>query len=754
EVCPMPIFIKLKPDPESGKAPLIVGGLNRSKDEMKQPVVVLADVNNTAQDIELKVDSIMEGVGIKSVTLYSTDDPNFREGVHSLVYVPDTLYPSGDYYTKGSTITLFPASTNTYKMKAGYSYTYNIVMQTILGKDTLDGGCEVGTIPFTVSVVPQYLRWDPQDDSSTHWNNPGNWIGIDENNNPIHTNARFAPLNTTAIIIPNLTNGKSYPVLPDPTEIAPADSIKQVGFQYNQCDNIRFMPGAALSQQQYMQYTNAIVDMPMPQEKWAFRAAPVTGMITGDVFMANADINNETPLWEVGAFDASGRSATTGNASFWMSLYSRETYKIGNNDNVKTDTAFAAAEWSKVTNATTLSLPPAQGWAVYSRTASGKEADVRLPKNDDVYYYYTVSGDRVDDLYEHNLQSKRDELAGGSGKAGKLAFNPDADYQNYTITNGVASTSFVFGNPTMGYIDIWGFIADNRGGGTADLEQTISYLDETTDLYSTYTTVSMATALESIDTITNLSRYLPPMHAIVLTAASATSISVKLNANRIVTKPSQVIPVPAPAPAVRRSAPALRKGIMTVTAVNSLSPMCKSRLMIGQGYHKQIVDGEDASLATINTDKYSSTAPATPFNLYAVEDGKGLCINLRDSIINVPLSFYMTAWPFNMATQLWFTGVNNIDGQLVLYDDLNGTELPIMDGICLNIETPTENNVVRYYIRRPGYDPSLPYHPVATDIDELSYDGQNEDTIKIIRDGIVLIQRGGSVYTMFGQKIQ
>ena len=219
DVCPMPILIKLKPQ-SSSAVPLIVGGLNRDSSEMKLPVVVLADMNIANQQITLKVDSIMPNIGISTVELRTTDDPDFQEGFHKLALVPDLDYPRASYYIKGNDITLQPASSNNYTMKQGYTYTFNMELQTHLGKDTLDGGCKVGTVPFTLAIVPSYLRWDPQDSISAQWNKHDNWMGIDQNNNPIHATARFVPLSTTAVIIPAMTDGRPYPELPDLT--APA----------------------------------------------------------------------------------------------------------------------------------------------------------------------------------------------------------------------------------------------------------------------------------------------------------------------------------------------------------------------------------------------------------------------------------------------------------------------------------------------------------------------------------------------------
>ena len=743
EVCPMPMLIKLKPQ-SSSAIPLIVGGLNRDSSEMKLPVVVLADMNMANQEITLKVDSIMEGIGIASVKLHTTDDPDFQEGFHKLALVPDLDYPQSEYYIKGNYITLQPASSNNYTMKQGYTYTFAIDLQTILGKDTLDGGCKVGTVPFSLSIVPNYLRWDPQDSISAQWNKHGNWIGIDEHNEPIHATARFAPLSSTSIIIPAMTDGRPYPELPDLTEPATYDSVKQVGFQYNQCNTIRFMPDAAIGNQQYMNYSDVVVDMKLPNKKWAFRTAPVKGMISGDLYMSEADLNNETPLWEVGEFDASGRTYKTGNASFWLSVYNTETKKI--NATGADSTRTASADWSKVTNANDMPLKEGQGLAIYARAREGIATPiVRLPKNDDTYYFYGTYGERIDDKYVGHLRDKRAELA-GEGVAGDLIFHPVSTSQNFTLENGVESTSFVFGNPTMGFIDIWGFIADNPS-----LSLEFDYMDETKSGASAYTTISKDVADATENKITKKERYLPPMHAIVLKKnAAATSMTLTLNTNRVVTSP-----VSRPASAPRRSsASGLTRGIMTVTAKNPCSPRCTSRLLIGQGYHDGIREGEDAVLTTINIDNYSNTsAPATPFNMYAAEGRYGLSIDLRDEVMNVPVSFCISDLEYDPITHLWFTGVNNIDGQLVLYDEWTNTERKIIDGICLTIETPTQSHQKRYYIRRKGYNPDEPETPIVTGMEFFDTD-ENEQAIKIIKDDQVLIIRNGHVYTMFGQKVR
>ena len=768
DVCPTPVQIKLE-SKFGTDAPLIIGGLSRDSTESDLPIDVLADVAHANSSFAIPIDSLMmdpetsgttPNVALKQITLLSTNDPNYHEAVHTLALEPDrtwSLEEGGNegYYTNGNdTLIVGPTLSTNYRMREGYYYTFGIEMMTSKGASGWGGSgdCPVGTVPFTLHVVPSYLRWDPQT-TDNKWNNPDNWIGITQENKPIHEGARYAPLQSTYVVIPPMTDGKPYPALP--ATISSEDSIQQVGFQYNVCHSIRFLPGAAMSQQQRLEYDSVIADLSAPYNKWALRSSPVEGLLSGDIFMSNADLTWETPTWAVGPFDASGRNYSTGNASFWLSLYSRDAIHMNNpnqEDVEKIDTVeTTAATWSKVTNAMSLTLPPAQGWAIYSRTRSGENAVVRLPKNDDIYYYYTKSGDKVLDLYESGLRAKRAESAGGAEKVGKMAFYPGkaATSKSYTLSNGTAATTFVFGNPTLGYIDIWGFISDNR----SKLDAEIGYMNALGE----YTTITQA-ALSESDAITSLSRYLPPMQAIVLKLkegeAAATSLSVTLNTNRIIAKASDIVrPLPSPAPK-RAPAYAVNKGIMTVTAVNPVSPRCISRLLLGQGFSEEIIRGEDAILTTLNIDNYTNnTTPATPFNIYAVEGANGLSIDLREQIVNVPISFYNSALPYDPVSYLWFTGVNAIDGELVLYDALTGTERPIVDGICLEIETPEMNHEIRYFIRRRGYDPNHPEdEPIATGVNQM-VNGKCE-IVKMIKDGHVLILRDGHVYTIFGQKIR
>ena len=448
DVCPTPVHIALKSSLGQG-VPLIIGGLHRSEEESQYPIVVLADAEHANSELAIPIDSLMmrpgteaPKVALKQITFLETNDPEFHKGVDNILLAPDRSWYLGEsvtgdensgYYRNGNdTLVVVSGSASNYQMREGYNYTFGIEMMTYNGESGWAGlgECPVGTVPFVVSVVPGYLRWDPLT-ADNRWNNPDNWIGINSSNTAlVHEDARFAPLSSTYVVIPPMTDGRPYPVLPD--AIPYEDSIQHVGFEYNKCHSIRVLPGGALSQQQRLEYDSVIADLSAPHDKWALRSAPLEGLLSGDIFMSNADLSGETSPWKVGPFDAAGRNYNTGNASFWLSLYSRDAIHQNNGttiDTVKTE----AAEWSKVTNALSLELQPAQGWAVYTRTKSGNAAAVRLPKSDDTYYYYTKSGEKVWDLYEPDLRAKREKSAGYHSNS--LTTYQNAQYQYFPASN-------------------------------------------------------------------------------------------------------------------------------------------------------------------------------------------------------------------------------------------------------------------------------------------------------------------------------
>ena len=733
EVCSQPLFIKLKPKASSYTA-LELGGLRRTDTESKNPIVVLTDATGAQTRIDIPIDSIRSTqVVIDSIILYSTTDPNFLPGIHRLHLIPDRQYnfsggSNDGYYKSHDILRLTPSSSNNYTMLEGYDYSFRITLQTTLGAK-IAAGCPIGNTLFTLSIVPSHLRWAPQSEDSNDWNAAYNWLAIDNYGNPI-PNSHYVPKEHTDVIIPTLGEGTPYPTLPN--AIATTDSVRQLGFVYNQCNNIRFMKDAVIGGPKNLTYDNAIVDFTLPTDKWTLASSPVENMYSGDLFVALADQSGSSSDWEVAEFDGNGRN---GNASFWLSLYSTSVLRKGNVGGTSDTLVDASANWSRITNALSQPLPTATGWAVYSRTKDAQQPIVRLPKEDTRYFYYDVYGNKMENLYEDVSRASRQ---------GKLAYDKDKN-TGYTITNGVTGTTFVFGNPTMAYIDIWGFIADNAGVA----EEFKYFNDEGNDLIS----VTKATALATANTISQSQRYLAPMRAIVLTASSGLSFSPVLNTNRVVIAPvDQSSPAPARSQATswEEDTPA---GLMTITAINPVSTRCVSRLILGQGYHNDIRNGEDAVLMTMNIDNFSLTgAPTTPFNIYSVCNHFGMSIDLRHHLTNVPVSFVMSDLPYAPNTTLWFTGVNAISDTIYWYDDLEKTYTRIIDGMSITIPTPAANDERRYYIRNSMSAPSA-YDDTPTTIEYTDSVDTEQRVQKIFVNGQIYIIKGKQVYSVLGQQL-
>ena len=101
---------------------------------------------------------------------------------------------------------------------------------------------------------------------------------------------------------------------------------------------------------------------------------------------------------------------------------------------------------------------------------------------------------------------------------------------------------------------------------------------------------------------------------------------------------------------------------------------------------------EDAELIVLDKD-------LTPISLYSVADKYALLYNRMPKIDSVPVSVLVadSALISDVFT-LTFDGVDNFDYDLYLYDALYDTELPLIDGLTVELELPVDGEV-RYYVK-------------------------------------------------------
>ncbi len=321
--------------------------------------------------------------------------------------------------------------------------------------------CRVGTLYFYLMILPNTVVWTPAEGSYNGWGLDENWRGWDDANSNGVVDAGelmevgFVPVAGSDVIIPTLPDVTLYPYVHDhnhyPMDVNAHPSI---------CNNIYFAPGAHLHNQHLLQYDKAFVDMSMPAGKWNMMSAPLQDMYSGDMFVPHTGLWNDkdasskesaTPF-DVAAF--AGQRHTDAAYAFWQGFYNQANlvnYAQGNKT-IKTSVA------ANFVQSNTLSQPlqAGAGFQVYALGPgdNGNQGaiTVRLPKKEDSFEYYnpdgTPSGQMTEKLNREN--------------AHKLAFTATkSEPMSITLTNHVASEYFVFGNPTMAYINMHDFLHDN-----------------------------------------------------------------------------------------------------------------------------------------------------------------------------------------------------------------------------------------------------------------------------------------------------
>ena len=297
--------------------------------------------------------------------------------------------------------------------------------------------CRVGYVYFYLMFAPKENTWTGA--KSAIWGDDRNWSG------------GCAPLPETDVIIPVMPEDKPYPIVTKEDKY-PLD----VNYKSYTCNRIYFANEATILNQHLLEYKKAFVDMLVPATEWSTMAAPLKGMYTGDIYIPHDknDFTDNTNKESKDPFVVSSfQGARTSSApyAFWQSFYNKRVYTQHENGNQSSalSTKTAAFEPS---NSLAQALTPGMGFQVLGygpKSTSDEILIVRLPKPDDKYYYYYNNGDKSDQQVSVSHSSK-------------LAFEPDANgNMKITLQNDQASVDFMFGNPTMAYIDMKAFLETN-----------------------------------------------------------------------------------------------------------------------------------------------------------------------------------------------------------------------------------------------------------------------------------------------------
>lgn len=600
-----------------------------------------------------------------------------------------------------NTITFTPDATNPCSMQPGYEYTIRLGLQ---GTQTLNDEEEeiVGITPcesnayFTVLVLPDTVVWMPT--ISNEWGEDSNWRAIIGGKQQLWG---YAPLRSMVAIVPEQDTDDLYPVITTDNH-NPLDA----NYTPQACSAMRLQKGAKLQNQHLLIYDSIFIDMPMKSARWYSMAAPLQGMVSGDFFIPyDADDNNVEYDHDFRVHSFLGNRKGSSAYAFWLSYYNRSVPMLNENPDNNRDSISTNIEVFAKSNSLAEPLSPGQGFQAlgYGPGEDGENLLIRLPKPDKVYYYYNPNG----------TQSSRCETIERTN-AGRLAYPATVGEGTMTIilSNAKDSKHFLFGNPTMSYIDMVAFFADNT-----DVEQSFYYMDG-----------SSWKAVTPGATSTEAERFVAPMQSVLLTVNEpTTSLTVTLKDSHLATSSSVSLTgsksIPPRVQRVISEPRSESNEVMNITAYNDHAAAFAA-LAVKQGASNVYLSGEDVPFILSGVgDGYANASTATtPLNLYTLAGTRALMADIREAIGVVPLGFVISDEEDDYGHPLYRTDSLTLSFRLTpnwsdncyLHDTRTGTSTLIGNDTEIRIATPADHEL-RYYIQGSFPDSDNPDTPTGTD---------------------------------------
>lgn len=573
-------------------------------------------------------------------------------------------------------------------MQVGYEYTIRVGMTAT---SSANAGCESNAY-FTVLVLPDTVEWVPS--HSNEWGEDSNWRAVIGGK---QQSWGYAPLRTMVTIVPEQDSDDLYPVITT-TNLHPLDA----NYTPQSCSTLRLRRGAKLQNQHLLAYDSVFIDMPLRSARWYSMSAPLQGMVSGDFFIPyDADGNNieSDADFLVSTYHGDRRGSSA--YAFWLSYYNRSVTMLNENPYSDRDSISTDIEVFAKSNSLGETLAPGQGFQVlgYGPGADGENLIVRLPKPDNVYYYFHPDGS----------QSDRCEVL-NRNRTGRLAYPAtDGDgTMTVTLTNARESRHFLFGNPTMAYIDMQAFFADND-----NVESSFRYIDG-----SSWKTVTPSTATTAAE------RFVAPMQSVLLTAkTAAVSLTLTLRDTHLATANTGVTTAVNSAPRrVQRVAhlpETTANEVMNITAYNGAAEAFAA-LAIDANASNAYLSGEDLPfiVSGVGEGYVNASAATTPLNLYTLAGTQALMADVRRGISVVPLGFVISGEKDAYGNSVYRTDSLTLSFRLTpnwgdecyLCDAHTGARYPIANDTEIRIATPADHEL-RYYILGSFTEPSEPDVP-------------------------------------------
>ena len=631
-------------------------------------------------------------------------------------------------------------------IEAGKEYTIRIPFQSAEGwnwvrnndYDEAENACRVGYVYINLAVVPDVLVWQPTEDSFNGWGKDENWKGvvdsiadgiIDDTDQIDSTKLieGYVPMAGTKVIIPKLNNPLLYPY------IVPEEEHNHypmtVYHDQHKCDTIYFADSAHINNQHLLEYKAAFVDMEIPVGTWTMVSAPLQDLYAGDFFIPHkGDYETGKIIEEHNPFmveEFQGSRSSYAAYAFYASYYNRAVKNWYTDGSVKETTSTDFVMSNSLGDAIHVgSGVQLMGFGL----ADDKDLNIRLPKPDTKY---TSSSGREVNVDKTNAK--------------RLAFTPDTD-GNMTITlqNALADSLYVFGNPTMAFINMHEFLHANE-----EVLEHVYYRFQG-EAWQAYTS-----ATASID------RFLPPMEAVLLKAKNkaSTSVEVVLKASQL-TLDNRINPLsehtdPAIIRKTSAKAPTQDKSEAEVMTIYAITDKAYARTVLATSptAHDYYHSDEDALFISSGVEAGTSSVLRTPMNMYTVAEQVPMMADVRQGISSIPLS--MLVYEKNRQSQmtLAFYLSQNWDKEVYLLDSITGARTRILNGLMLTVPMP-DNHQLRYYIEGPdeyiGSDANQDNTPTGVEQTQSNH----PQSKKVLHNQQIYILHNGHTYTLTGLEVK
>ncbi len=654
--------------------------------------------------------------------------------------------------------------TNTHRMRAGYEYTLRLQMMTKTTNamsDPNNTGCLVGYAYINVVVVPDTLVWTPTamtDDSVYLWSDDRNWRGVVDGQT---MSWGYTPLQSTMAILPECGVGcdeMKYPtIVPDVESnlLYPQD----VHYHTNVCKKVQFRSGAKMLGQENLKYDQAYVDATLPANGWYTVASPLRATYSGDLFVPHTGkYGSGSSLESSEDFVVSGfkgsRDSTAAYA-VWASYYNKDVENV--HDYGKETVVSKTAHFTE-SNSMGMEIEPGQGLAVagFGPADDTKVLNIRLPKPDAEYDYYTSGGEPT------GLQEKIDRTY-----AYQLGFVPDEGQEYMTIrlsiknqkTDGTGTPiqgqqGFLFGNPTMAYIDMVRFLSANTdvlspSGYQIQVDgawKSVTGNVQGTEHYLKPMQSAMVLSKDASGTVREIEVKLYPscLSLVPRDRNSATTVAETDEGTTVAetdegTTVAEAEGTAEAAEGAEKSGAEAAKGKKIYS--KNVSGSAKGRKLTPERMNITVVSGgEDAygnplyqkGEAQLQLSEFTSTGydaaedipfissgveygrkestSTTPVNIYTIAGNTLLAADLRPEMSIVPLGFVLHPDYRSDSLTLFFQTNRAWSEECYLCDSYTGEKRRIYNDSRFRIATPADHEI-RYYLQGEAYDPD----PTPTD---------------------------------------